>query len=228
MKPDERFQGEQAGAYERRIRRLIPGYELLHQLTAAQLAARLSEQARILLLGVGTGQELRLLAAAHPHWHFTATDISADMLAQARAHAESAGYAERVHWHLGPLETLTTDAPHDAALALLVLHFVPDDGQKQALLVQLRHQLRPQGWLLWADIQAAADAYERDAHRRTSIVLGLDADTATQMLERMQRDFHPIADERRDALLRESGYGPAIPYFRALGISALVTPAQIK
>ncbi len=226
MRVDERFQGDQAGAYDRRIRRLIPGYELLHQLTAAQLAARLGEQARVLLLGVGTGQELRLLAEAHPHWQFTATDISADMLAQARDHAQRAGYDARVRWHLGTLETLATDTPHDAALALLVLHFIPDDGQKQVLLNQLRQQLRPQGWLLWADLQAAADSHERDVHRRTSIALGLDADIATQMLEKMQRDFHPVDDERRMALLNDGGYGAAIPYFRALGVSALVLPAQ--
>ncbi len=41
-----RFVGKQADGYETRIGRLLPGYELLHLLSRAQLLARLPERAR--------------------------------------------------------------------------------------------------------------------------------------------------------------------------------------
>ncbi|MBW6105666.1 hypothetical protein KZ850_20810, partial [Pseudomonas aeruginosa] len=44
-----RFVGKQADGYETRIGRLLPGYELLHLLSRAQLLARLPERARLLL-----------------------------------------------------------------------------------------------------------------------------------------------------------------------------------
>ncbi|MBW6152522.1 hypothetical protein KZ844_22390, partial [Pseudomonas aeruginosa] len=43
-----RFVGKQADGYETRIGRLLPGYELLHLLSRAQLLARLPERARLL------------------------------------------------------------------------------------------------------------------------------------------------------------------------------------
>ncbi|MNH01657.1 hypothetical protein D3C79_608800 [compost metagenome] len=51
----ERFAGEGAQAYDERIPLLVPGYELLHQLSAAQLMTRLGQSARVLLVGVGPG-----------------------------------------------------------------------------------------------------------------------------------------------------------------------------
>ncbi|MGY3865974.1 methyltransferase domain-containing protein [Aeromonas bivalvium] len=90
----ERFEGEGAQVYDSRIPLLVPGYELLHQLCASRLMAALGQQARVLLVGVGTGSELRLLGRLCPRWTFVAQDISADML------AEQAGMGERVCWHL--------------------------------------------------------------------------------------------------------------------------------
>lgn len=87
----ERFAGEGAQAYDERIPLLVPGYELLHQLSAAQLMTRLGPGVRVLLVGVGTGSELVLLGRLCPGWQFVAQDISADMLALARHRADEAG-----------------------------------------------------------------------------------------------------------------------------------------
>ncbi|MBW6075597.1 hypothetical protein KZ869_13850, partial [Pseudomonas aeruginosa] len=57
-----RFVGKQADGYETRIGRLLPGYELLHLLSRAQLLARLPERARLLSVGCGAGGELAELA----------------------------------------------------------------------------------------------------------------------------------------------------------------------
>ena len=62
------FNHEEANHYDERILRLVPGYELLHQATAAQLATTLNDDACILVVGAGTGKEIIELAALKPSW----------------------------------------------------------------------------------------------------------------------------------------------------------------
>ena len=102
------FTGEQATQYDSRITRLVPGYELLHQLTNAQLQATLSDNAHVLVVGAGTGKEVLALAALNPTWQFTAQDTSADMLAIAKQRFDEQGITSRVTIHGGPVETLNT------------------------------------------------------------------------------------------------------------------------
>lgn len=99
----ERFEGAGGLDYDGRIPLLVPGYELLHRLSAAQLMTRLGPGGKVLLVGVGTGHELLLLGRLCPHWQFVAQDISADMLTQARRRAEQAGMGTRVQWWQGEL-----------------------------------------------------------------------------------------------------------------------------
>lgn len=96
-----RFVGKQADGYETRIGRLLPGYELLHLLSRAQLLARLPERARLLSVGCGAGGELAELAGLRPGWRFVAADLSADMLALARQRCARLGLLERIELHCG-------------------------------------------------------------------------------------------------------------------------------
>ena len=70
--------------YDDHIRKLIPGYELVHQQIDAILTAELPETAHILVVGCGTGYELTYLLVHHPQWQITAIDPSRAMLEQAQ------------------------------------------------------------------------------------------------------------------------------------------------
>lgn len=48
--------------YDQHIRKLIPGYEVVHQQILALLKAHLPERANILIIGAGTGYELGYLS----------------------------------------------------------------------------------------------------------------------------------------------------------------------
>ena len=74
--------------YDEHIRKLIPGYELVHQQIDAILTTHLPEIAHILVVGCGTGYELSYLLQRHPNWIFTAIDPSATMLEQAIFHVQ--------------------------------------------------------------------------------------------------------------------------------------------
>lgn len=61
--------------YDLHIRKLIPGYEVVHQQIQALLKTYVKEHAHILIVGCGTGYELGYLLQLFPHWTFTATDL---------------------------------------------------------------------------------------------------------------------------------------------------------
>ena len=72
---------ERAALYDDRVRKIIPGYDILHQLTDVILSAELPEEASLLIIGAGTGQELLQLSQAHPGWRFTAIEPAQPMAA---------------------------------------------------------------------------------------------------------------------------------------------------
>ena len=124
-----RFSGSGAKSYDARIRRLVPGYSVLQELIAPVLAARIGRgAASILLSGAGTGAELSELAFQSTQWCFTAVDPAADMLAIAGRRAEMLGCLEQVDFRISTLGEYTPLHRHDAALSVLVAHFLPDNG----------------------------------------------------------------------------------------------------
>lgn len=210
----ERFEGEGALAYDQRIPLLVPGYELLHHLSAAQLMTRLGDEARVLLVGVGTGRELLLLGRLCPGWRFVAQDISADMLAQARQRADEAGMGDRITWLLGELPAASLHC--DAALCLLVLHFL-DETTKLALLTHISRQLEAGSPLLLADLMTAADPAERAVMGQQARLGGLPVAACERMVQRLADDFIPLDEEQLQELLQEAGFSAGQRYFQALG-----------
>ena len=117
---------EQAGAsdYDARITKLIPGYQLLHQLVAEKIALELEDNAHILVVGAGTGSDILALNQVNPTWGYTAVDISKDMLDIATNRIELAGISQKVKFVVGEVKDLDNYQSFDAALCLFVLHFI--------------------------------------------------------------------------------------------------------
>ncbi|GAP73717.1 SAM-dependent methyltransferase [Pseudoalteromonas sp. SW0106-04] len=218
------FQGEEATNYDERISRLVPGYELLHQLTQAQCQAQLSSSASILVVGAGTGKEVVALAKANPNMHFVAQDISADMLAIAEQRFDEAGISARVTCHCGDVGQLQQQ--FDGALCLLVLHFLADNGDKAALLKSIRQQLAPQAWLWFADLMKPETQFERDAQFIVCQQLGLSDAGVERMRHNLEHEFYPLDRMRLADLLEQCGYGIARCYFKALGFTGYAIRCQ--
>ncbi|KZN63495.1 hypothetical protein N473_16870 [Pseudoalteromonas luteoviolacea CPMOR-1] len=213
------FTGDEALSYDKRIGKLVPGYELLHHTTAAQLSVILEEEATILVVGAGTGKEVIELAKLNAHWRFIAQDVSADMLDVADHNFTNSGLNDRVTIHHGPIEENTYQA--DAALCILVMHFVKDDGGKVVLLEQISTNLRANGSLFLADLMLPDTAFERAAQLRyCQTELGLSKAGAETMRRNFQEAFYPVGDIRLHELTHRTGFGSPTLYFKALGFSA--------
>ncbi|TMO82367.1 class I SAM-dependent methyltransferase [Pseudoalteromonas sp. S3776] len=214
------FKGEQATHYDNRITRLVPGYELLHQLTNAQLKATLNDNAHILVVGAGTGKEILALAALNPTWQFTAQDTSGDMLAIAKQAFEQHGITKRVKVIEGELDKLSTKA--DAALCLLVLHFLEDDGSKKQLLKNIKANLNKDANLFISDLMKPETDFEREAQITVCANLGLSDAGQAYTAQNLESEFYPLDRMRFSELLNECKYGIPKLYFKALGFSGYV------
>ncbi|MGE6462593.1 class I SAM-dependent methyltransferase [Pseudoalteromonas tetraodonis] len=214
------FTGEEAQEYDNRITRLVPGYELLHQLTNAQLQTTLSDDAHILVIGAGTGKEVLALAKMNPKWQFTAQDTSSDMLDIAKQRFAEQGIDSRVTIECSPVDKIKTKA--DAVLCLLVMHFVEDNGDKKQILKSIKANLKKGANLYIADLMRPETTFERESQLNTCAQLGLTEAGKTQMGHNLEREFYPLDRMRFSELLNECGFGIPKLYFKALGFSGYV------
>src|SRR5690606_25422152 len=97
---------QQAAGYDERWAKTAPIRDALHFLLEAVLAD-LPDDARILCVGAGTGEEIDHFAKRRPGWTFVAVEPSGAMLEVCRAKAEKGGYADRCLCHAGYLDSLT-------------------------------------------------------------------------------------------------------------------------
>ncbi|MCF8479147.1 MAG: methyltransferase [Rhodospirillum sp.] len=223
-----RFDSKRALAYDDTVARAIPGYATLHDVIAAVTASLLPQEARILVVGAGTGAEILRLGGHHPGWSFLGLDPAEDMLTVARERLALAegGLIDRVDLMAGTLEDLSRDPPppFDAALCVLVSHFLPDTAEgKAALLAGMAALVKPGAPLILADflppesplpgaalMEAAWVAWQRDR--------GIPEDAIARGLAHARDKTHPVGPERLGTLLDGAGFSAPQRLFQALHV----------
>lgn len=211
------FDAKAAADYDERIVRLVPGYRVAQDLSAAILGAKLPDAATVLVAGCGTGAELVRLASANRTWRFVAVDPSEAMIARARDKMRAIGGDGRVTFVAARIE----DAPaaeHDAVVALLVGHFIPDDGARLRFLCALASRVRKDGPLAIFDYESAPAG--EPAYRRWLTDGGHDPAAADAVIARIEANWFPVSERRRNELLKQAGFADCETVFRALGYRA--------
>jgi tRNA (cmo5U34)-methyltransferase len=128
--------------YDKSIRLFCGAYEEMFKLTHCYLRAILPKQARILVVGAGTGMEISEFAPLNPGWSFCGVDPSANMLALARKKICEKNMACEIELIKGYVDDLKDEEVFDAATCILVMHFLKDDGTKLALLESICKRLK--------------------------------------------------------------------------------------
>jgi tRNA (cmo5U34)-methyltransferase len=218
---DRIYAAEKAQAYDRRIRDAIPGYEALHQLACMVVAETTSGHGRVLVAGAGTGAECLALGLACPTLHIVGVDPAGDMLKLAERKVAEHGLTERVRLYPSEVKELPTFEPFDAATLMLVLHFLPDDGAKLALLTDIARHLKPGAPLVLADLFGPGwnDAWQAELRtfwRHLQKAAGIAGPDIDKGFAHVDRDIHPVTEERLAELLAQAGFAPPRPFFRAL------------
>lgn len=192
--------------YDAHIRKLIPGYELIHLQVHAVLKSYVSTQAKILVVGCGTGYELQYLAEQFPHWNFTAIDPAANMIDKAKQHIADLGLCSRIQFIQGDTSVLKqVDENFDVALAILVSHFVPVDAKAQ-FLKDIANHLSNTGLCLSYELMEISNTKQLQALKNLSLATGLTEKQAQLMTDRIEQDFALISVDEMSALYLQAGF----------------------
>lgn len=215
------FGGEYATRYDRVIRSVVPGYDDLLALVPAILSRRVrrSGQARILVVGAGSGNELDVYGRAEPGWTFVAVEPAREMLKQAEARVAGLGMAPRVEFFEGALADLPPTEPFDAATLSLVLHFQPDDGAKLGLLEDMAARLAAGSPAVVIDAHgedgSAGFGEMMDAWMQYVLYRGTSPEDQARYRQQVRDGVFFVSEERMEALFREAGFTGATLFFRA-------------
>lgn len=207
--------------YDQHIRKLIPGYEIIHQQVDAILQSALPPHAHILIVGCGTGYELEYLLKRHPSWEFTAVDPSFTMLEKAQKLVADLGRSAQVRFVHGETSILPDHAYFDAALSILVAHFIADEN-KPTFFSEIYDHLKEDGILLTYDLMACTDPQQFQALRYVCLAQGLTEVQCQKMLERMAQEFFTLSFTDYQQLLHSTGFMDVHSYSQILMYQGLI------
>ncbi|MDP4023371.1 class I SAM-dependent methyltransferase [Methylobacterium sp. NEAU 140] len=211
-----------AAEYAEQSRIALAGYDACHELSACLLAARLGRgsRARLLVAGAGgTGQEILTTARLAPHWRYTAVDPSRPMLDGARASVAVAGLDARVDFRAGRVEDLPAGARFDAATLIGVLHHLPGDDAKRAILAALAARLEPGAPLVLAgnrSTYASRPLFLSAWAERWRLHGADDAEVAVKLGRILDAAEPPASDAAVLDLLHGAGFVAAEMFFSSL------------
>ena len=219
MQPDEitALFDRQAAHYDTYWAKTAAIRDCLDLLTGGLFAA-LPNDAHILCIGVGTGDELLHLARQNARWRFTVVEPSGAMLGICRERAEHAGVTSRCEFYQVFLNELPGTHQHDAATCFLVSQFILDNAARIQFFRTIADRLKPQGLLASADLAAQVASPEFDMLLRAW--LKITSGNATEKgLARMRNtytnDVGVLPPNHVSALIKAGGFDLPTPFFQA-------------
>ena len=213
------FTNKRAQVYDNLIRQVVPGYDVLHKMSGLLLRTELADDARLLVVGSGTASEIEHLAHIAPGWQFTGVEPAVSMNAVARERLAEAGLTERAHLVDGYVTDLGEETGFDAALMLLVMHFVDDDGGKANLLNGIAKRLKPGSPLVLADLHADVNGQRFSSFlnhwRNWQLSSGMPEEQVEKGFNTLIKDVAFVPEDRILELLHQAGFRTVEPFFGA-------------
>ena len=213
----EMYGEEWAARFEDWANASIAGRDGLFRLADTALAD-LPENARVLVVGCGTGSEILALASRHASWEFEAVDLSGEMLGLCQRRLSAAGVARRVTLHHRSVEGLRV-APCDAATAILVSQHIVDDPGASRFFSEIAANLVDGAPLFSADISLPDEAVKREAvlqvWRHQAVTAGLPVEAPENLISRFGRDLRARSPAHIEELLSGAGFCSPLLVFQS-------------
>lgn len=168
-----------------------------------QLVAEASGLTPGTALDVGCGEGGDVIWLAHQGWRVTGADFSANGLARAARHAETAGVADRTDWWQVDARTFAADG---RSYDLVTTHYLhpPDSGMAE-VTGRLAEAVAPGGHLLVVGHAPSGGATQLTASQHRAMFLAED------LLASLPADFEPVVVEQRPRSTTRDGVTVDVP-----------------
>lgn len=214
----QQFDEERADGYDDRIRRIAPGYDVLHGLLASVMSATLGTDAHLLVVGAGTGAEIVAMGEAQPNWRFTAVDPSPEMLERCRERIAGTELEGRVDFTCERIEDLSTDRAFDGATSIFVSHFLNGRDPKQQFFASIARQLRPRAPFVCADLYDSGEGSERlwTAWQHWFSRAGASDEEVDRVFSKMDDEISFVPEAELDRIVQAAGFASLTRVYQSL------------
>ena len=211
-------------SYDQHIRKLIPGYELIHLQIQSLLHCLINEkrsaQATILIAGCGTGYELEYLVDLFPQAHFVALDPSAEMIEFAKKRLQHKSKITQMDWIVGDTTALheyceAHSINFDCILSILVSHFI-QNGNKPQFLHDLYQSLNSGGVCLSYELTQIENQFEQNCLAQLALKTGLVQAQVDAMFQRLASDFALVSADEMQNLYLKAGFNKVKSFSQVL------------
>jgi tRNA (cmo5U34)-methyltransferase len=202
-----------ADGYDTHIRRVVPGYDLVHRITGAYLKTLLPTDTNVLVIGTGTGNDLLSLNSIQPDWNLTGIEPSPAMFRIASAKVKSLA-TDRISLMNSRLEDYRPQRTFDACSLSLVLQLVVGEEAKLEFLRLIRSFIRKGGSIALIDTCRCDDPTLRAlaAHNEQA---GMPHDEALEDVFALASRFDLVTPTEVEHLAAKAGFGSVRRVFQA-------------
>jgi tRNA (cmo5U34)-methyltransferase len=215
------FNKEASQAYDERNSKLAPIADGMHFLIRLVLKG-LPTHARILCVGVGTGAEIISLSKAFPGWTFLGVDPSAEMLEVCSERLKIAGVRDRCELIHGYAQDVQTGENFDAAVSVLVGHFVKRE-ERLSFYRNIASRIRRGGCFVNTEISFDLNSQELPSMlknwEQVQSLLGATAESLASLPMLLREMLTVLPPTETESLLRQSGITLPVHFFQAFMIS---------
>lgn len=215
------FNKEASQAYDEKNTKLAPIADCMHFLIRLALKS-LPARSRILCVGVGTGAEIFSLSKAFPDATFVGVDPSAAMLDVCRERLKNAGLLDRCELVHGYVQDLPTGENFDAALSVLVGHFVKRE-ERLSFYQNMTSRLRSGGYLVNTEISFDLDSREFPSMvknwEQVQSLLGATPESLASLPMVLREMLTVLPPSETESLIQQSGIPVPVHFFQAFMIS---------
>jgi len=203
----EHFGDKHSSMYDKKIRKVIRGYE--ESLTA---------NSSILISGLGTGYEAIMFAKNQEGWHITGVDPTPEMIQSSKERIEKLGLENRVRIIEGTVENISGEN-FDAATSILVMQFLKDNGDKEKYLKSIANKLRKEGKIIVIDLEGKKNSQNFNmllsAWKCHQFSTREDKEQIVKDFEHVDSDLQFIPEERIKELLELAGFTNICKFYQS-------------
>lgn len=222
---DDENRAALAEEYETLARKFIPGYDGFYKLCEILLTENVPAAPEILIVGAGGGKEITTFGRAIPAARLIGVDPSEKMLAVAQSRADDANLGSRVSLVRGTIADVE-EKQFDAASALLVMHFLPDDGEKLEFLRAINRRLKPGAKFIIADgcldKNSADFDWQMNVYQKHAAANGAPPEVLAEAVQTIREKVYFVDERRELELLEEADFGSVKQFFQGLWFRAWI------